>query len=470
MTLPVEHEITQPESGATPAEIILRPFREFARRQASGGLVLMGASALALLWANSRWAGAYREVWSETGLKIEFGEFHISMNLLHWINDFLMGLFFLLVGLEIKREVLTGELASLRKSVLPIAAAAGGMLLPAAIYAALNAGQPTLRGWGVPMATDIAFSLGVLALLGERAPISLKVFLATLAIADDIGALLVIALFYTEELRLGFLALAAAPLLGMVGLNLFGVDRLAPYMLLGVLVWFFVLESGVHPTIAGVLVALPIPARQAVRCEEFVSVTRRSLDYFDRQARRDGVIMTNPKLSGALHAIKRACWLAEPPCQQLEHALLPWVSLVIVPLFGLANAGVVLSAEVRGAIASPVTLGAALGLVVGKPLGILLASWLAIRIGGASLPSGVTWRQLSGAACLGGIGFTMSLFIGHLAFTEPAALEAAKIGVIGGSFISGVLGWLILRSATAEEPPAPGGARARDHDAERRTT
>ncbi|WP_353630860.1 Na+/H+ antiporter NhaA [Achromobacter xylosoxidans] len=376
----------------------------------------MLAAVVALAIANSPLAPHYFEA---LGAKLGFqaGPVILKESVLHWINDGLMAVFFLLVGLEIKREVLDGQLRGAARIVLPGIAALGGMAMPALIYVLVNLGSPdTLRGWAIPAATDIAFALGILALLGSRVPTSLKVFLTALAILDDLGAIVIIALFYTSELNLFALAMAGALLACLVCLNRAGVLRLAPYLLIGVVLWYFVLKSGVHATLAGVALALTIPLR--------------------------------PQNQG--HAG------AHSPLHALEHALHKPVALLIVPLFGFANAGVSFAGMGLSSLAQPVPLGVALGLFLGKQLGVFGFAWLAIRSGIASLPRHASFTQLYGVALLCGIGFTMSLFIGALAFTDPAAVDATKIGVLTGSLASAVAGFLLLRAsgATAVEAKA----------------
>jgi NhaA family Na+:H+ antiporter len=386
---------------------VLDTFQRFVSTEAAGGLVLLACTAIALAWANSPWAGAYHRPW-EIGLTLGTPGFGLTLSLRHWVNDGLMTLFFFLVGLEIKRELLGGELADRRSAALPIAAALGGMIVPAAIYATVNAGGPGAAGWGVPMATDIAFALGILALLGDRVPTGLRIFLAALAIADDLGAVLVIAVFYTRTLHWAAVGGAAAVLSLLIVLNRRGVSRPLAYTLAGVVLWVLVLGSGIHATVAGVLLALTIPARR---------------DSAEKETVR------------------------ESPLARFENALQAPVAFVVLPLFALANAGIPLGGI--GAMArSPVAIGAALGLLLGKPLGITLASYAAVRSGVAQLPTGVAWRHVHGAAWLGGIGFTMSLFIAGLAFTEPAMLDTAKLGVLGASICAGLIGYMLLRGAT----------------------
>ncbi len=373
----------------------LSAIRTALTSEASGGLVLMAAAALALVVANSPLAEAYAHA-----LHVHLG----PLSLLHWINDGLMVVFFLLVGLEIKREALDGRLRTWPDRVLPGLAALGGMAVPALVYLAFNVGAPTARGWAIPAATDIAFALGVLALLGPRVPISLKVFLSAVAIVDDLGAVIIIALFYTGGLDLPMLALAAATLAILVALNRFGVTRLAPYLLLGAVLWFLVLRSGVHATVAGVLLALTVPIRPSPgRPEDPTS-----------------------------------------PLHRLEHALTPWVTYAIVPVFGFANAGVSLGGLAPDAVLHPVTLGVALGLFLGKQVGVFASVRLAAATGIAQRPAGASWAQVYGVAVLCGIGFTMSLFIGGLAFADAAHATETKLGVLGGSILSGLVGAALL--------------------------
>ncbi|MGB2987948.1 MAG: Na+/H+ antiporter NhaA [Phycisphaerae bacterium] len=445
---------------APAADFILRPFREFARIQAAGGIVLIGATVIALVWSNSPWADTYKGLW-QTAISIGVGEHTLTLPIVLWVNDLAMALFFLLVGVEIKHEILVGQLATARKAALPIVAAAGGMAIPGIVYVAVNVGHDTLHGWGVPVATDIAFALGVLTLLGPRVPVGLKVFLASLAIADDIGALVVIAVFYTEQLKLGYL-LGAAGIIGFLAiLNRLGFRHPAVFMLFGLPLWFMVHESGVHATIAGVALAMTIPARATIDAHQFLAEGRWSLAAVEREVSESDLIMTSARLLGAVHVMDSACSQVETPLQRVEHALHPWVAFLIIPAFALANAGLTVGASAGSSLVSPVSLGIVLGLVLGKPVGITLSSWLAVRVGLASLPSGVTWRHLLGAGCLGGIGFTMSLFIAHLAFERPVYIYQAKVGVLAASVIAGLVGWAVLArrtpsgSASPEHGPTP---------------
>lgn len=439
---------TPTSPAATPPliERVLGPFHRFVATAAAGGLVLLAATAIALLWANSPWADAYHHLW-ETPVTVGAPAFGLTLSLHHWVNDGLMAVFFFLVGLEIKREVLVGELATRRSATLPVAAALGGMLVPAALYAAANHGGPGAAGWGVPMATDIAFALGLLALLGDRVPSGLRVFLAALAIADDLGAVLMIALFYTSGLDWAALGGAGVVLAVLIGLNRAGARRPATYAGLGVVLWLFVLASGVHATVAGVLLALTVPARTRLDADEFLARADASLTEFRAAADPGGTVLTNRGQQEALQVLASAGDAAQAPLQTMEHALHGVVAFVVMPVFALANAGVPLGAGAGAALRSPIALGIVLGLVLGKPLGILLASYATVRAGAADLPAGVRWRHVYGAGWLGGIGFTMSLFIAGLAFAAPAALDVAKLGILAASVAAGAAGYALLRSA-----------------------
>lgn len=434
-------------SQRLPAERVLRPFREFARVEASGSILLLLCAVAALTWANSPWARAYFGLW-QTQVAIGLGNLVLAKPLLSWINDGLMALFFFVVGLEIKRELLVGALASPRRATLPLAAAVGGMLVPAGLYTALNAGTAGAPGWGIPMATDIAFALGILALLGNRVPVALKVFLAALAIADDIGAVLVIALFYTAEISWLSLGIGASFLIALVGANWAGARHPLLYTLLGVGLWLAFLKSGVHATVAGVLVAMTIPARARINTAEFLAMSRATLDDFEHAGERGEGVLTNRERSAALLKLETACQHVEAPLQRLERAVHPWVTFAILPLFALANAGVALGSHFLSAMTHPVGWGVVAGLVAGKPLGITLFAWLAVRGGLAAMLTGVTWRQIFGVSWLGGIGFTMSLFIADLAFGNTPLLPVAKVGILTASLIAGVVGWLLLRGTS----------------------
>jgi NhaA family Na+:H+ antiporter len=429
-----------------PARRVITLFQEFIQLEASSGILLMALTVAALVWANSPWSDSYFGTW-QTKLTFGVGNWALSKPLLKWINDGLMAVFFFVVGLEIKRELLTGELASPRRAALPIAAAIGGMAIPAAIYAVFNVGKSSLSGWGIPMATDIAFTLGVLALLGRRIPLALKVFFTALAIVDDLGAVLVIALFYTADIAWTSLLVGAVILVGLIVLNRLGVKQTFPYAVLGIGLWLAFLYSGVHATIAGVLLALTIPAHSAITDRKaFAEAIRSTLERYEQACcSEDANGMAAGERQAAAYALEAASERAESPLQRLEHALHPWVSYGILPVFALANAGVSIRGDIGGALLSPLALGIIGGLVLGKSLGISVFSWLAVRLGIAEMPDGVSWRHILSASLLAGIGFTMSLFIAGLAFDDPALLDTAKIGIITASLIAGLGGALLVR-------------------------
>lgn len=436
---------------------ILTPFEQFLRRTTAGGIVLMASALLALVVASTPAGPAFAHFW-ENRLGVSMpAHFGLDLSLHQWINDGLMALFFLLVGLEIKRETLVGELASLKDAALPVFAAVGGMAVPALIYAAYNAGTMTTHGWGIPMATDIAFAIGILVLLAARVPRNLIVFLTALAIADDIGAVLVIALFYTAEIHLPALAAAVGCLAALVLFNRGGIRHPLPYAITGVMLWLAVHESGMHATLAGIVLAFTIPARPAHapalfqdRIEELQAAF--VADRLDRDTPDDP--LSNHRMASIAEAMERSARLVQSPLQRIEHRLAPWVGFVVIPLFALSNAGIDLFAIAWSeAWSSRVTLGIVSGLVIGKFVGISAFSWLAVRLRLARLPAGVTWSHVLGAAWLGGIGFTMSLFIAQLAFASVDIVAQAKLGIILASVISAVLGlaWLLLIAPHAEE-------------------
>ncbi|MBN1119774.1 MAG: Na+/H+ antiporter NhaA [Anaerolineae bacterium] len=429
----------------SPTNGIKTIFREFINLEATGGILLILMTVIALVWANSPWSESYLNIW-QTKMTVGFGDWALSKSLILWINDGLMAVFFFVVGLEIKREVLAGELASPRKAALPLAAAIGGMAVPALLYYLFNTGTPAAAGWGIPMATDIAFTLGVLALLGTRAPLALKIFVTALAIVDDIGAVMVIALFYTAEIAWTSLAVGGGILLLLIALNRAKVIKPLPYAALGVGLWIAFLYSGVHATVAGVLLAMTIPARVKVNTETFLAQSRAAIQDYENACCDEGAISERGKQAAA-RILELASESVESPLQRLEHRLHPWVVYVIMPIFALANAGVVLVGEdFLAAFSHPLSLGVVVGLVVGKSVGISLLSWLAVRIGLAELPQGVTIRHIIGAGFLAGIGFTMSLFIANLAFPSGELLTVAKVGILSASLIAGVTGWGIIRS------------------------
>ncbi len=435
-------------AGALPASGNL--IQRFLQMEAAGGILLMVSAAVAIIWANSPFAEAYFHLW-HAHIAIEIGHQAISMHLLHWINDGLMAIFFLGVGLEIKKEVLSGELASPKKAALPIAGAIGGMVLPALFYVVFNAGTPAAGGWGVPMATDIAFALGVVILLGKRVPAALKVFLVALAIVDDLGAVLVIAFFYTSSLSWGALGAAGGFLAALIAINRMGVRRPAAYVVLGIGLWVAFLQSGIHATLAGVILALTIPSGRKMGAYAFMAVGR-DLVYKYMGSTEPSQKELNHDQEHAVHEIEAACKDVSSPMQRMEHALHGWINLLIMPFFAFANAGVsFIGGDIMAALTNNVTLGIICGLFLGKQLGVFLFSWGAVKMGVADMPSNSTWKQFYGVSMLAGIGFTMSLFIANLAFGEGAVLDNAKIGILLASFVAGISGWMILSSSSTSQ-------------------
>lgn len=428
------------------AERIRRPVQAFMAVEASGGIVLLAGALIALIWANSPWDQEYFDLWN-TKLAIDLNIITIKESLGHAVNDGLMAIFFFVVGMEIKRELVHGELATPRQAALPVAAAIGGMVVPAAIYAAWNFGGDGAKGWGIPMATDIAFAIGVLSVLGRRAPFSLKVFLLALAVADDLGAITVIALFYTEQIALGPSLWAIALLVAIVALNRGGVRAVEVYVALGICFWVAVLKSGIHATVAGVVLAMLTPSKPYYAIGEFEEEIPGLLDRY-REAMAAGDHDAAQQLLAQIEMLTQG---TESPLDRLEHRLAPWSSYVIVPIFALANAGVALSSDmISGALSSPVTIGVVMGLVVGKPIGVLAAAWLAVRLGLAEFPRGVSASHMVGIGLLAGIGFTVSLFVNGLAFDDPALLDEGKVGILAASAIAGVVGFIYLWFAPGE--------------------
>ena len=438
---------TKPQiAPPTPVERVLLPFQKFFNNSATGGILLIGCTVLALVWANSPWADSYLSLWN-TVLTVGPEGADISKPLILWINDGLMAIFFFVVGLEIKRELLVGELSSPRKAALPAAAAIGGLALPGLIYFFINAGTPGVSGWAIPAATDIAFALGVLALLGSRVPTSLKVFLTALAIIDDIGAVLIIALFYTAELSLTALGIGGIFLIGLILSNRLGVRHVLVYGLLGTGLWVCFLKSGVHATIAGVICAMTIPARTRIDADDFTGKIEALLKKFrSGETDKDSPFMTDHQ-RGVVQAMEDACDFVESPAHRLEHGLHPWVVFFIMPIFATANAGVILEGDILAALTSTVALGIMGGLLLGKQIGITALTWLAIKTGLATKPMDISWRQIYGAGWLAGIGFTMSLFITALAFDDPVLVTQAKIGILAASLVAGIVGYVLLRTA-----------------------
>jgi NhaA family Na+:H+ antiporter len=440
-----------PASDDRPIDIVLAPFRRFARIESSSGILLIACAVAAMIWANV-WPEHYEQLW-HTYLSFKFGDFELKLSLAHFINDGLMAIFFFVVGLEVKREFIAGELASPRKAAIPIAAAIGGMVVPALVFVAMNlrAEGDEMRGWAIPMATDIAFAVGIMAMLGSRVPLALKVFVTALAIVDDIGAVLVIALFYTPEVNVTALGVAG----GLVVLSFIaaraGLRSAVVYFIIGLLMWLMLLASGVHATIGGVLLALTIPANVRIKAPAFTRFARETIDEFDAAGNDDDDIIVNRRRQAAVQSLEKACEQVHAPLRRLEHGLHPIVAFLIVPIFALSNAGVPVIGNLGEALGSPLGLGIILGLVLGKPIGIALATFVAVKLGFGDLPAGTSWRQIIGAGFLAGIGFTMSLFIANLGFGEGELLVYAKAGILAGSLLAGVVGFLMLRSTPA--PP-----------------
>jgi NhaA family Na+:H+ antiporter len=435
---------------------VVRPIQRFFVLEAAGGMVMLLAAVIAIAWANSPASDSYFELWT-TPLSIELGHLlHLDLDLQGWVNDGAMTIFFLLVGLEIKREVVHGNLRDLRAVTLPIIAALGGMVVPALIYTAFNAGEPGANGWGIPMATDIAFAVGVVSLLGRRVPLAAKIFLLTLAVADDIGAILVIAVFYTTDLSFQWLLVALGAIAFAAVMRRVDVQALAPYLVVGTVAWYALHESGVHATLVGVALGLLTPAwplRSPMRYPDDVRHTIAPMEapLGDRALTPEEFEENEEHIAEVI----RLSHLSSSPLGRLERALGPWVAFLIVPVFALANAGVQLSGDALSGITSdPVTLGVGLGLLVGKTVGVFGASFLAIKLGVARLPEGATFRHIFGLAMVAGVGFTVALFVTSISLTEPALIDSAKVGILAGSLIAGVLGYLTLRSIP-EAPEAP---------------
>ncbi len=410
----------------------------------------MLCAAAALVWANSPWESSYENLWA-TDMRLGIGRFFIEESLHFWINDALMAVFFFVIGLEIKRELVGGELSSPRRAVFPVVAAIGGMVVPALIYAAFNATSDGSAGWAIPMATDIAFALGVLALLGSRAPLSLKIFLTAFAIVDDIGAIIVIALFYTGDVSWINVAVSGGLLAVLAVANRIGIVHTMFFALVGAAVWLAFLQSGIHTTVAGVLIAATIPTRVQINTFHFLERGRSLLRRFETGGGSGPDVPPSSVQRAAVHDLELACQDVESPLQRIEHELHPWVALGIMPLFALANAGIILDGNAADSLAEPVTLGVLLGLLIGKPLGIFGFAWLLARSGLSPLPAGLVWRHILGAALLGGIGFTMALFITSLAFSDSELIAEAKLGILIGSIAAGVVAWVILRSCPANQ-------------------
>lgn len=427
----------------TPIEKIIAPVSKFIHLEYTSGIVLLISVVIAIVWANSSYSESYHHVW-EIDFSLAFGENILSKPLHIWINDGLMAIFFFVIGLELKREFMDGELSSLKKASMPMAAALGGMLVPALIYTLINMNSGAGHGWGIPMATDIAFALALLSMAGKNIPTSVKIFLSALAVADDLGAVLVIAFFYTAQVNFTALGIAAIFLACLIIGNRIGIRNSAFYLILGICVWIGFLLSGVHATIAGVLVAFTIPAMTRINENDY-SENLRELSYQFEKEIPSNSTLTTPQQHQTIQHVKSLSLAAETPLQKIEHALHPWVAFVIMPLFALANAGILIGADFFSSVINPVSIGVAMGLIFGKFIGVLLFTFVMVKTGLGTLPNGATWHHMIGIALLAGVGFTMSLFISSLAFNNPEFVEQAKYGILIASILAGLSGYLYLK-------------------------
>jgi NhaA family Na+:H+ antiporter len=454
-----DHPATDQQDGVYHApweksfDKILTPFEEFIHRQTTSGLLLMGMAILALILANGPYAEAYSKV-IHTYISIGVGEWRLKMTLQHWVNDGLMVFFFFVVGLELKREFLVGELADPRNAAMPIAAAIGGMVVPALIYFAINPSGDAALGWGVPMATDIAFAVGALALLASRVPRALITFLVALAIVDDLGAVMVIAFFYTESIAMVPLMVAGALFALLLALNMIGIRKTIPYFILAVFLWYALLQSGVHATIAGILGAMTVPATPKFDPQRFSECITNLMHKFDASHQHGKSIMTNESLRGVVQTLGNGVHSVEAPLQRLEHIWHLPVAYLVIPIFALVNAGIPLEFDsLSETMKHPVLIGVSLGLVVGKFIGITGFSWLVLKLGFAQLPKGTRFTQIAGVSLLAGIGFTMSIFVAQLGFGEREdLLLMAKTGILAASLLTGVAGYVWLYVVSKPEP------------------
>lgn len=435
---------------------ILHIFNTFFHNESTGGILLLICAVIAVTLASIPGGEWFDRLW-ETSASIGIGDFSIEMTLRYWINDALMAIFFFVVGLEIKREMLVGQLSSIKRSALPIVAALGGMLVPAGIYWACNAGHPeSVQGWGIPMATDIAFAIGILSLLGDRVPPSLKVFLTALAIVDDIGAIIVLAVFYpAHALHLEFLAYAGIILAVLAAFNAFKLKNKYLYIIPGIVMWYFTYRSGIHATIAGVLLAMVIPSKGSINEIRFQSRISLLLEKFKITSNRKTNVLTSPEQQHIIHSMSTELKSVDPLLHRFESKLHPIVTFIIMPLFALANAGVALDfSSISSGGLSPVTLGIVLGLLIGKPAGIFIFSFISIKMKLAARPTGVTWTQMASISILGGIGFTMSIFINNLAFSSGSLIDIGKISILIASASAALLGLLAMRVSCSGKAPA----------------
>ena len=442
MAKEMQHTDAVPHLPRGRVDAMLDPLRRFMHVESASGVVLLGATALALILANSGWAEEFHGIW-ETSVGFAVGSFSLYHSLHHWINDLLMAVFFYVVGLEVKRELVLGELRDMRRAALPLLAAVGGMVVPALIYLGLEGGTPASRGWGIPMATDIAFVVGCLSLLGSRVPNTLRVTLLSLAIADDIGAIIVIAVGYSSGLDFGSLALSLVGIAIVIGLMKVGVRNGAVYLAMALFIWFEFHASGIHATIAGVILGLLTPSTSWVSEGRLFRIVQNTMGFMQGEGWR-----TPRERYSMIREMERAARKSISPIERFETALHPWVGFLIMPLFALANAGVHIELD---DFVSPVAVAVAVGLLVGKPLGIVGMSWLATKTGLARLPEGLTWPVMAGGGLLAGIGFTMALFIASLALAGEL-LDAAKIGILIGSLLAALIGSALLLISLPARP------------------
>jgi NhaA family Na+:H+ antiporter len=440
------------KKNAEVVRTILDPFQRFFKIESSGGIVLLLFTIIAIAWTNSIFSDSYFNLW-EHKISFSIAGFSMSESLKHWINDGLMAIFFFVVGLEIKRELMIGELSTGKKASLPVIAALGGMIVPAVIFTLLNEDSATADGWGIPMATDIAFSLGILSLLGKRVPVSLKVFLVAFAIVDDLGAVSIIAFFYSSGVHLKYLLIGSGLFLYLVLFNLLKLRMIHIYMIFGWIIWYMFLESGIHPAIAGVLIAFTIPLGRKIRVSTFRKRMDSNLLEFCDDGCNDKVTLTDEQLA-AIDNMESETKKVQSPLQSLEHKLHGFVTYVIIPVFALANAGVKIESTDINILLHPLTTSIGYSLLIGKAVGIFVFSWIAIKLKLSLMPENVKWIHIFGVALLGGMGFTMSIFITNLAFDIPELLNFAKLGIIAGSFGSAILGYLILRISLKKQKKA----------------
>jgi NhaA family Na+:H+ antiporter len=436
----------------TPINKLLKPVSRFIHQEYTSGLVLLLGVIVAILWVNSPFRASYHHFW-EIELSLGFNGYELKHPLHIWINDGLMAIFFFVIGLELKREFMAGELSSPSKAALPMVAALGGMLVPAVIYYIINRNTEAAHGWGIPMATDIAFALALLSVAGKHIPASVKVFLSALAVADDLGAVLVIAFFYSSNLQIVPLGIGFGFLLVLIAGNVMGVRHTGFYIIVGFAVWVGFLLSGIHATIAGVLVAFTIPARTIIK-ENTYAEKLRQLSYCFEQEIPNRSTLTTPEQHKIIEEIKQISLAAQTPLQKIEHSLHPWVVFIIMPLFALANAGIVIGSDFFTTLINPVSIGVIAGLILGKFIGVLLFTWLMIKTGLGILPEGATWKHIAGVAALAGIGFTMSLFVSALAFEQQVMVDEAKYGILIASVIAASTGYVILKGTTASSVSA----------------